>query len=219
MTPLWALAWLATWLPAAQAQSASLFRQDLPVNGHPLTLADSSWSFEAVEPPRPIKLHDIITVLVEEKATTSSEANLQRRKQGQLDAELKDWPKLEGLTLKASPQPGNLPKVNGTLQSQLRTQGNLQTAESVRFKIASTVVYIRPNGHLVLEGHRTFINNEEQWDLSISGIVNPDDVLPNRTVLSEDLAESMIHKHEKGQVRDSYRRGWIVKLLDKYGMF
>ena len=47
----------------------------------------------------------------------------------------------------------------------------------------------------------------------------PQDVLPNRTVLSEDVTELHVDKDERGHVRDGYRRGWLYKLIDKYGFF
>ena len=61
--------------------------------------------------------------------------------------------------------------------------------------------------------------NEEIWEQSLSGIVRRDDVLPNNTVLSEDIAELRIMKREVGSVRDGYRRGWFLRILDRYQPF
>jgi flagellar L-ring protein precursor FlgH len=81
------------------------------------------------------------------------------------------------------------------------------------------VVDIRPIGHLVLEAHQSIRNNDEYWERSLSGIIRPEDILPNNTVLSEDVSELQITKRERGQVRDGYRRGWLYYLLDRYGAF
>ena len=89
----------------------------------------------------------------------------------------------------------------------------------MKFRISARVVDIRPNGHLVLEAHETVHQNEDTWERSISGIIRPEDVLPNNTVLSEDIAELQIFKRERGHVRDGYRRGWLYLLIDKYGLF
>ncbi len=66
--------------------------------------------------------------------------------------------------------------------------------DGLKLRIPARVVDIRPNGHLVLEAHQTIRNNEEIWERSISGIVRPEDILPNNTVLSEDVAELQIFK-------------------------
>jgi len=201
---------------SARGQNSSLFTQELPSTAGPaLTLEDTSWLYQPVEPPRVIKKYDTITIIVDEKSQVTSTANVERRKQAQLNAQLKDWVKFDGLDLVPDPQSQGDQKVNGTLQGQFRAQSNLDTRDALKFRIAATVADIRPNGHLVLEAH----NNDEHWDVSISGIVDPQDVLPNRTVLSEDVTELHVDKDERGHVRDGYRRGWLYKLIDKYGFF
>ena len=126
---------------------------------------------------------------------------------------------LDGLSLKKAPQASGDPTVNGTLQSQLRAQAELETRDAMKFSIQARVVDIRPNGHMVLEAHQTISNNEEQWDRALTGVVRPEDVLPNNTVLSEKIAELSIQKREQGMIRDGYRRGWLFRLMDRYGAF
>ena len=53
----------------------------------------------------------------------------------------------------------------------------------------------------------------------MSGIVRREDVLPNNTILSEDVAELNIEKVETGHVRDGYKRGWLLRWLDNVGPF
>jgi flagellar L-ring protein FlgH len=199
----------------ARAQSSSLFRPGVP-NGSGPSLANSSWLYEGVDPPRVFRLNDLVTVMVVESSQVSSDNTVQRRKQGQLNAELNNWIRLKGGTL--LPSAGS-DQINGTLQGQFRAQSNLDTKDLMKFSIQARVVDIRPNGHLVLEAHQTMINNEEKWDRLLSGIVRPEDVLPNNTVLSEKVAELSIRKKEQGMARDGYRRGWLFYLIDRYGAF
>jgi flagellar L-ring protein precursor FlgH len=207
---------LSGWASIARGQNNSLFR---PAGGgapSALVLSNTSWLYEGVDPPRVIKLNDLVTVMVVETSQVTSDNTVQRRKQGQLNAELSNWIRLKGGDL--LPSTGD-PHINGTLQGQFRAQSNLATADLLRFSIQARVVDIRPNGHLVLEGHQTMINNEEKWDRMISGIVRPEDVLPNNTILSEKVAELSIRKKEQGMARDGYRRGWLFYLIDRYGAF
>jgi flagellar L-ring protein FlgH len=158
-------------------------------------------------------------VIVLETSEYTSKADVNRRKQAQLNAQLKDWVKLDGINIQPAPQSSGDEKVNGTLQSQFRSNAELGTTEKIQFTIQARIVDIRPNGHLVIEAHQRIRNNDEEQDESLSGIVRPEDILPNNSVLSQKIAELQIYKRERGHVRDGYRRGWVYLFLDKYGLF
>jgi flagellar L-ring protein FlgH len=214
---------LAIWLccaKSARAQNSSLFRQDIAtVQGQPLTLASTSWLYQKAEPPKEIKLHDIITVVVSEKDALVSKGNVQRRRTAQYQAELQDWIKFKGLNIQASNPSSGQPDINGTLNVQNQAQMELDTNNALSFSIAATVEDIRPNGTLVIEAHLMVHNNEELWEQSLTGIIRREDVLPNNTVLSQNIAELSIYKRELGHVRDGYKRGWFAYWFDRFGPF
>jgi flagellar L-ring protein FlgH len=54
---------------------------------------------------------------------------------------------------------------------------------------------------------------------SLSGVVRREDVHPDNTVLSQNIAELMVEKKEIGNVRDGYRRGWLTRLYDRFMIF
>jgi flagellar L-ring protein precursor FlgH len=89
----------------------------------------------------------------------------------------------------------------------------------MRFRIACRVVDIRPNGNVLIEGRRSILNNDDTWEMSLIGVIRPEDVLPNNTVLSENVADLRIVKRETGHVRDGYRRGWFTRCLDMFQPF
>lgn len=203
-------------LPAA-AQSSSLYGE--AGQRRPLRLGDSSWYFLEPAPPRAIQKYDLVTVIVKEATQYVSEGEINRRTQSNVDARLRDWIKLDGTNISPAPQAAGDPRARASLDSQIRTQSELETRDGLQFRITATVVDIRPNGLLVLEAHkRTRVNNEESIQI-LSGIVRPDDVMPNNTVLSERIAELRIDKKEAGHIRDAYRRGWFIKWLDKVRPF
>ena len=204
---------------AAHAQNSSLMHRDLPNDGRELTLQTTSFLYQHAEPVRVLKLNDIVRVKVVESAKTNSEANINRRKQYQLQAQLIDWIKFDNGDLELNPNSGGDPAINAVYQGQGQARANLNTAEGLQFTIAARIVDIRPNGHLVIEAHSSVRNNDEIWDQSLSGIVPPERVDPKGEVRSEDIAELMVDKRERGHVRDGYRRGWMYILLDRYGMF
>lgn len=212
-----ALAWILAGAEVACGQSSSLF--GAPENRPPLTLERTSYSYEKLSPPRELQLHDLVTVLVNEKSRTYSQGDLQRRRNANLDATLKDWIRLEGLSIKPDEQSAGEPRIQGNLTSQIRAQNLMEARDNLQFTIAATVVDIRPNGNIVLEAHRRIDNNEERWEYFLTGIVRREDILPNNTVLSEDVADLQIQKLESGQIRDGYKRSWIMKIMDRFAPF
>ena len=207
---------LAVAVPLA-AQDSSLFRG---ARQSGLTLERASWLYEPPPEPRPIRQHDIITVLVDEKSVVISEGEIDRRKNASLDAVLSDWVLLRNMTMFPDPQSAGEPRVKGKIDKKYRADSQFESRDSMIFRVAVNVVDIRPNGNLVVEGTRYIQNNDEVWEYSLSGEVRPEDLnKQTNTVRSEAVADLRIVKRESGHVRDGYRRGWVQTLVDKFQMF
>jgi flagellar L-ring protein precursor FlgH len=180
----------------------------------------TSWYEVPLPPPKEVRVHDIITIRVDLAVRMTSDAEWQRRKNAKYDAILNDWIRLVGLrAVKPAPQSDGDQRIQGNLNIQDRSQGELETSESLKFEIAATVASVLPNGNVVLEAHRTVRNNHDYWLHSLSGVCRREDIGPGNVVLSKDLANLQIEKRELGQVRDSYKRGWLTRWWDEYGPF
>jgi len=198
--------------------SSSLY--GAPGRRAPLTLPETSLTYERASERRPLELNDIITVVVDEQSIVISEGEMDRKKKAHGDLILKDWVILGGLArVFPDPQSRGDPHIRGEVDNKYRSESELETRDSMKFRIACRVVDVRPNGNLVLEGRRSIRNNHDTWEYFLLGEIRPGDVLPNNTVLSENVAELSIHKREAGHVRDGYRRGWLLRALDKYQPF
>ena len=202
-----------------RAQSGSLYGN--PQRRRPLTLAGGDWTYIPLPEPKRLKMNDIITVVVDEKSQVISEGEMDRKKKASLKAVLKDWivPDGNSLAIRPDPQSSGDPKIDGQWDNKYKAQADFESRDAIKFNIAAHVVDIRPNGTLVVEGRRTIHNNEEKWEFSLTGVIRPEDVLPNNTVQSENVAELRINKRESGHVRDGYRRGWLLQWLDRYQPF
>lgn len=200
---------------AKMAQQAS---QPLPgPNSAPLS---GSWYETPIPPPKEVRKGDLIKIRVDLGSRLTSDGEIQRRKNTQYDALLNDWVILNGLrNVKPAPQSDGDQRVRGTTNQLYRATGELETSESIKFNITATVVDILPNGNVVLEAHWKINSNNEQWTRSLSGIVARENIGPGNLVLGEDVAELHIGKDEIGHVYDSYKRGWITKLLDIFSPF
>ncbi len=219
------IAWLFAMLSAGQVahgQDASLLLYPAQSTQTGLTLENSSFLYRELPPearPRELEVNDIITVLVDYRTRFLSEGDAESRKTAFLNATLKNWLKLSNGTLGPAGQRDGDPKVNGTLTSQYRAESDIETRDSLTFRIAAKIVDIRPNGNLVLEAHQKIRVNEEEWRISLTGIVRRESIQADRTVTSDAVTELVISKDEKGQVHDGYARGWLKQLYDKFHFF
>jgi flagellar L-ring protein precursor FlgH len=203
----------------ARAQSSSLMGN--PDQRRPLSLGDVSWTYQAPEAKREIRLNDLITVNVNEKATVIAGGKIDQQRQAEGNWTLKSWivPMKGNLGVVPDPQTNGSPNIDGTVNNTYRANADLQSKESLTLKLACHVVDIRPNGTLVLEGRRTIAVNDQNWEVSLSGSIRTEDVQPNNNVSSENVADLRLVKRETGQVRDGYKRGFITTFLDKYAPF
>jgi flagellar L-ring protein precursor FlgH len=187
-----------------------------------LDLANSSFIYRKLPPEqemRELKINDIITVLVDYRSSMLSEGDAENRKTNNINAFLNNWVKFDGKNLTPDPQPNGPLSVSGNLQSQFRVESDMELRDQMTFRIAAHIVDIQPNGNLVLEAHRTIVNNEEKWLQSLTGIVRRTAIGPDRTVRSDEIADLRIEKREMGFIRDSYKRGWLQLWYDKWKAF
>jgi flagellar basal body L-ring protein FlgH len=201
----------------AMGQSSSLLGNSN--SRRPLTLATASWTYQAPPEVKQWKLNDFVTVMVEEKAKMIREGQIDQRKKVEGAMALNDWIAIDGFAVQPDPQTAGDPKVSGIVDNKYRAQANLSNRDMLETSIQCTVVDIRPNGTLVIEGHAKVTVDEEDWELSLSGIVRSEDIMPNNTVKSEKLAEKQIVRRSSGQGRDGVRRGWLQRVFDKFQPF
>lgn len=173
---------------------------------------DYSWIHIDPEQERLFSVHDLVTVIVNEKAQVTLNSQFNRQKQAQLKAELKEFVKLgDGVLRNAG---STSPTIDTNLQGRLNATGQVTDSEGINYRIAATIVDVLPNGNLVLEARKSIRTSDDMWEYSLTGIIRPEDVLKNNTVLSENVADLQIVKRQNGKVFDSTKRPWGIKIYD-----
>lgn len=184
-----------------------------PLGPQPLRRRDVSWIYIDRPRPRKVGVHDIITVIVDEKSEVTQNSRFNRQRNAVYTAQLKEWLRINSdgnLDVAATNSPG----INGQLRSQLQSFGTGLSQEGMKYRIAATVVDILPNGTLILEAHKSIRTNSELWEYSLTGRIRSQDVAGNNTVNSENIADLMIAKREHGKIQDSTKRGWLQRIYD-----
>ena len=202
--------------PAGQFQAGYMPPMD---NASQLGL-QTSWTYVPPAPARTLKLHDIVSIRIDEVATSLSTGNATSRKTTSYDATIKDWIRLVGLdTIKPAPQSDGNPRIQTEQNEVYRGDSTIRTSESFTRNIAAEIVDIKPNGLIVLDATKVIEENDNSWRYSLTGTCRSQDIGPDNIVLSRNLIQSHIKKIDLGHVRDGYSRGWLTKLVARIKPF
>ncbi len=93
-------------------------------------------------------------------------------------------------------------------------QGSTTQNGSLRARLTAEVKSITPRGHLIIEGTRTVVINQQTQIFKLSGIVRRDDIAPDNSVLSESMAQAEIRLEGKGSIADRQRKGLLTQVID-----
>jgi len=85
---------------------------------------------------------------------------------------------------------------------------------SLRAKMSVTVIGVKPNGDLIIEGSRTIGISGDRESLGLSGVVRQKDVTPDNTIDSYLIADAEISYTGKGSAETASRQGFVGRLLN-----
>lgn len=205
----------------ATAQNNSLYQaEDQLGRPIPLTMQQSSLVYSAAPEVRAFQMQDIIQVRVDELARMTSLGRNDSRKNAQFNSIINNWFRLNGLRkAEIDELPDGPPQLRGSVQETYRAENQLETTERLTLNIASRIVDIRPNGNLVIEGHKEVTVNDQVWKVSLTGICRQQDIGRDNTITSDRVIDFRLAKHESGTTRDAYRRGWLKTVYDRWAPY
>jgi flagellar L-ring protein precursor FlgH len=91
--------------------------------------------------------------------------------------------------------------------------GSADQRNSLDGRITVTIADVLPNGNLVVRGEKWIGINQGREYIQLEGIVRPQDVRPDNTVLSERVANAYITYGGDGMVADSNRAGVLTRFF------
>jgi flagellar L-ring protein precursor FlgH len=198
----------------------------VPVNAEGEPVGSAPVSFTAVSPARPkkFKKNDLVTIIVQEDSAYTSNAQSQSEKQQDFDLALQNWIQLHtssnGVpTAAAVGSSGTLPEAKFKYDNNRQNQATQDRTDSLSLRIAAIVVDVKPNGTMVLEAGKDIIVDREVQHYHMSGICRADDITPDDTLLSSQLANLTMNKQTSGEVKDGVKSGWLNTIIDKVNPF
>lgn len=96
--------------------------------------------------------------------------------------------------------------------------GQIQRTGRLLAKLAVVVQDVDVNGNLSIVGEQDIFVNNERQRISLSGIVRPEDISPDNTVLSWRIADANIKFKGDGILARKQSPGLLTKLFDLFGL-
>lgn len=185
---------------------------------HP-TITEYSWIAVAPRAPKTFKVHDIITIVIREQTSFEADADLKSKKDYQIESELDAFIKIIGGGVGEAQFRRGKPTIDYTFKNDVKYRSDTSRKDRLTARVAATIVDVKPNGLLVLEAKARITHDEEITVVRVTGTCRKEDVTPDNTILSTQLADKTIELQHEGAVRDGSRRGWLIRLLDAVSPF
>lgn len=165
---------------------------------------------------RASKIGDIVTIMIDisDKAEVSNQTS--RTRTSDESANIDNLLGFEAtLGQKLLPK-GYSPEAAIGLGSDSSTsgQGSVNRKEKVELTVAAVVTQVLPNGNLVIEGHQEVRVNFELRDLSVTGIVRPEDISFMNEIKHSQIAEARISYGGRGQLTDVQQPRYGQQIVD-----
>jgi flagellar L-ring protein FlgH len=81
-------------------------------------------------------------------------------------------------------------------------------------RLAGVVTQVLPNGNLVVAARQEFRVNSELRELRVTGVIRPQDIASDNTVLHDRMAEARIAYGGRGQLMDVQTPRWGQQVMD-----
>ena len=164
----------------------------------------------AFEDRRARLVGDLVTVQIVESVTARQNQDSGVSRKNSLGAGVSALPFFKGgatQTIKDS--------LNAELGSKSDFSGKGSTSNVNTFTgtISTTVVYVLPNGHLVVAGEKQVGVNQNVDVLRFTGTVDPRSLRPGSTVASNQVANVRIESRGRGQGSEAQSIGWLSRFF------
>ena len=190
----------------------------IPVQKNRGSIYQSGAGLSLFRDSRARRVGDILTIKLAERIRASKSAKTNTSRSDEVKV---DNPTLFGAQVRFN-APRALPlanhKDNGLAaafgsERTFSGAGDSSQSNSLTGNVTVSVVEVLSNGNLVVRGEKTLSLNQGSEYIRVAGIVRPQDIGSDNTVISSKLADASISYGGNGAVADSNRPGWLSRAL------
>lgn len=166
------------------------------------------------------RIGDILTVNIniDDRAQTQNSTN--RTRSNESSGGISNFFGLENSLGRAFPggfNPQNLVGVQG--ESSANGSGAINRSERVELTIAAVVTDVLSNGNMVIQGRQEVRTNRELRELTVAGIVRPEDITAANTISHTQIAEARISYGGRGDVSRMQATPAAQSLVERFSPF
>lgn len=111
------------------------------------------------------------------------------------------------------------PSIGLSNKQSFSGKGATSGSNSVTTELAAVVTGIEPNGVLALKGHTNVNINGNVTGIEVTGYARPQDIGPNNTLNSSQLADANIQYVGVGAVNSAHHVPWLESTISRYSPF
>ena len=163
---------------------------------------------------------DILTVNIDIDDRAQTQNSTQRSRSNDISGGISNFFGLENSLGRAFPggfDPQNLVGLEG--ESNATGTGSVNRSEKVSLTIAAVVTGVMANGNLVIQGRQEVRTNREVRELTVAGIVRPEDVSSANTIAHTQIAEARISYGGRGDISRVQATPAAQSLVERFSPF
>ena len=103
--------------------------------------------------------------------------------------------------------------------SNANGSGSVNRSEKVSLTIAAVVTDVMANGNLIIQGRQEVRTNREVRELTVAGIVRPEDISSGNTIAHTQIAEARISYGGRGDISRVQAAPAAQSLVEQFSPF
>lgn len=153
------------------------------------------------------RIGDLVTVVISEVSSIQNTEQTKTERSGSLDAQLTNF----SIAPKAF---GTLPAFSADHAQKFDGKADQTRQDRFETRVQVQVYDILQNGNLVVVGRRSITVDDETKTIEIRGVVRSQDILPDNTVRSAQVANAEISYIGEGQMSRATGKGLVATVFD-----
>ena len=169
---------------------------------------------------RALNVGDILTVNIDINDRAQTQNSTQRARTNSASGGVTNFFGLENSLGRAFPGGFDPAKMVGTEgAADAAGSGSVNRSERVNLTVAAVVTAVMPNGNMVIQGRQEVRTNREVRELTVAGIVRPEDISSANTIAHTQIAEARISYGGRGDISRVQKTPAAQALVEKFSPF
>jgi flagellar L-ring protein precursor FlgH len=165
---------------------------------------------------RAARMGDLLTVKIAIDDSAQVSNSTDRKRTSSTSTGVTNFIGLEKAVSRALPT-GNVDTANllgASGDTSMAGDGAVNRQEKIELTMAAMVTEVLPNGNFIIAGKQEVRVNNELRELTVAGVIRPEDITADNTIRNDQIAEARISYGGRGVISTMQKPGWGQRLGD-----